>query len=144
LLVPLIGRLHAGDKEAACVLVGDYRAASRELDCAGKDVYCFAELDSIRSQELHPNSTRIRIGPPNQVNLVYGIERQCGGTGSALLDYRYQRSYGFAGSAKKLSKELRGVKICEHDQILVRCCVVGHARGERRAGKDVANDKRIR
>ena len=37
-----------------------------------------------------------------------------------------------------------GVKIGEHDQILVRCCVVGHTRGERRAGKDVTDDKWIR
>ena len=37
-----------------------------------------------------------------------------------------------------------GVKIGEHDQKLVRCCVVGHTRGEHRARKDVTDDKRIR
>ena len=88
--------------------------------------------------------TRIEIGPPDQVNLVDGIERQRGGGSSALLDYRYHGSYWFAGGANKLSKELRGVKIGEHDQILVRRSVVGHTRGERRAGKDVTNDKRVR
>ena len=76
LLVPLVGGLHAGDEEATFVLVGDYRAASWKLDCAGKNVHCFAEQESIRRQELHPNSTRIRIGPPDQVNPIDRIERQ--------------------------------------------------------------------
>ena len=144
MLVPLVRGLHASDQEATFVLVGDYRAASWKLDCAGKNVHCFAEQESIRRQQLHPNSTRIEIGPPDQVNLIDGIERQRGGGSSALLDYRYHGSYWFAGGANKLSKELRGVKIGEHDQILVRRCVVGHTRGERRAGKDVTNDKRVR
>ena len=59
LLVPLVGCLHPGDEEATFVLVGDYRAASWKLDCAGKNVHCFAEQESIRRQQLHPNSTRI-------------------------------------------------------------------------------------
>ena len=84
LLVPLVGCLHAGDEEATFVLVGDYRAASWKLDCAGKNVYCFAEQESIRRQQLHPNNTRIRIGPPDQVNLIDGIERQRGKTSPAL------------------------------------------------------------
>jgi hypothetical protein len=88
LLVPLVSGLYPGDEEATFVLVGDYRAASWKLDCAGKNVHRFAELESIRRQELHPNSTRIRIGPPDQVNLVDGVERQRGGTSSALLGYR--------------------------------------------------------
>ena len=144
MLVPLIGRLHAGDEEATFVLVGDYRAASRELDCAGKNVHCFAELEPIRRQELHPNNTSIRIGPPYQVNLIDGVECQRGGTSPGLIGYRYQGSYWFAGGADKLPEErLWGIKIGEHDQILIRCRVVGHTRGERKAGKDVANDKRI-
>ena len=105
MLVPLVGCLHAGDKEATFVLVGDYRTASWKLDCAGKNVHCFAEQESIRRQQLHPNSTRIGIGPPDQVNLIDGIERQRGGGSSALLDYRYQGSYWFAGGVNKLSKE---------------------------------------
>jgi hypothetical protein len=80
--------LHASDEEATFVFVGDYRAASWKLDCAGKNVQCFAEQESIRRQELNPNSTRIEIGPPDQVNLIDGIERQRGGGSSALLDYR--------------------------------------------------------
>ena len=89
--------------------------------------------------------TGIRIGPPDQVNPIDRIERQRGETSSALLDYRYQGSYWFAGGVNKLPKErLWGVKIGEHDQVLVRCCVVGHTRSERRAGKNVTDDKRIR
>ena len=80
MLVPLVGGLHACDEEATFVLVGDYRAASWKLNCAGKNVHCFAEQESIRRQELHPNNTGIRIGPPDQVNLVDGVERQRGGT----------------------------------------------------------------
>jgi len=62
-----------------------------------------------------------------------------------LRSYRYQGSYWFAGGAHKLPKEgVWGAKIGEHDQVLVRCCVVGHTRGERRAGKDGTDLKRIR
>ena len=57
LLVPLVGCLYPGDKEATFVLVGDYGTASWKLDCAGKNVQCFAEQESIRRQQLHPNST---------------------------------------------------------------------------------------
>jgi hypothetical protein len=88
LLVSLVGGLHASDEEAAFILVGDYRAASWKLDCAGENVHCLAEQESIRRQQLHPNSTRVKIGPPDQVNLIDGIERQRGGGSSALLDYR--------------------------------------------------------
>jgi len=141
----LVRGLHACDEETTFVLVGDYRAANWKLNCAGKNVHCFAEQESIRRQELHPNNTGIRVGPPYQVNLVDGVERQCSGTGPGLLGYRYQGSYWFAGGADKLPKErLWGVKIGEHDQVLVRCCVVGHTRGERRTGKDVYDDKWIR
>ena len=140
----MVRGLHACDQEATFVLVGGYRAASWKLDCAGKNVHCFAEQESIRRQELHPNNTGIRIGPPYQVNLVDGVERQRSGTSPGLIGYRYQGSYWFAGGADKLPEErLWGIKIGEHDQILVRGCVVGHTRGERKAGKDVANDKRI-
>ena len=71
----MIGGLHAADEEAPFIVVCDYRAASWKLDCAGKNVHCFAEQESIRREKLHPNSTRIEIGPPDQVNLVDGIER---------------------------------------------------------------------
>ena len=104
----MVGGLHAGDEEATFVLVGDYGTASWELDCAGKNVQCFAEQEPIRRQQLHPNNTRIEIGPPDQVNLIDGIERQRGGGSSALLDYRYPGSYRFAGGANKLSKEVAG------------------------------------
>jgi len=123
----LVGGLHAGDEEATFALVGDYRAASRELDCAGKNIHCFTELESIGRQELHPNNTRTRISPSDQINLIDGVERQGGGTSPALLGYRYQGSYWFAGSVDNLPKErLWGVKIGEHDQILVRDSVVGY------------------
>jgi hypothetical protein len=89
----LVRGLHASDQEATFVLVGDYRAASWRLDCAGENVHCFAEQESIRRQQLHPNSTRIEIDPSDQVNLIDGIESQRGGGGSALLDYRYHGSY---------------------------------------------------
>jgi hypothetical protein len=62
-----------------------------------------------------------------------------------LSGYRYHRSYWFARSVNKLPEEgVRGAKISEHDQILVRCCVIGHTRRYSRAGKDVTDLKRIR
>ena len=82
LLVPLVGGLHAGDEEAAFILVGDYRATSKKLGCALKNVHCFAEQESIRRQELHPNNAGIWIGPPDQVNPVDRIERQARKTSS--------------------------------------------------------------
>jgi hypothetical protein len=50
LLVPFIGGLHARDKEATFILIGDYRAASWKLDCAFKNIHGFAEQESIRRQ----------------------------------------------------------------------------------------------
>lgn len=145
LLVPLAGRLDAGDEEAAYILVRDYRATSERLGCTLKNVHCFAEQDSIRRQQLHKNTAGIRIAPPDQVNLVNRIEGQAGKTSPGLSDYRYQGSYWFTGTVNKLAKErVWGVKIGEHDQILVRYCVVCHTRRKRRAGKDVTDDKRIR
>jgi hypothetical protein len=116
LLVPLVGGLHAGDEEATFILVEDYRPASQKLDCALKNVHCLAERESIRRQELHPNNAGIWIGPPDQVNLVDGIERQGSGASAALSGYRYQGSYWFARGVNKLPKErLGGVKIGERD-----------------------------
>ena len=136
--------LDAGDEEATFILVSDYRAASEKLRCTLKNVHCFAERDSIRRQELHKNTARIWIGPPDQVNFVNGVERQARKTRPALSGYRYQGSYWFARSVNKLPKErLGGVKIGEHDQILIRSSVIGHTRGDCRAGKDVTDDKRI-
>src|SRR4029453_19616150 len=70
LLVALLGVFQGGDEEAAFIFVGDYRAASWRLDCALENVHCVAEQESIRRQQLHPNSTRIRIGPSDQVNPI--------------------------------------------------------------------------
>jgi len=144
LLVPLAGGLDAGDEEAAFILVGHHRPASWKLGCAFKNVHCFTEQEPIRRQELHPNNAGIRIGPPEEVNRVDGIERQASETSSALIDYRYQGSYWFARRVNKLPKErVWGAKIGEHDQIPVCYCVVGDTRGERGAGKDVTDHKRI-
>src|SRR5438045_4489477 len=57
LLVLLVRGLHACDEETSFVLVGDYRAASWKLNCACKNVHCFAEEEPIRRQELHPDNT---------------------------------------------------------------------------------------
>jgi hypothetical protein len=89
LLVPLVGGLHAGDEEAAFIRVSDYRAASKQLRCAFKNVHCFAEQQSIGRQELHPDNAGIRVDPPNQVNPIDGIERQARKTSSALSGYWY-------------------------------------------------------
>ena len=133
MLVALVRGLHASDQEATFVLVGDYRAASWKLDCAAKNVHCFAEQESIRRQQLHPNSTRIEIGPPDQVNLVDGIERQRGGGSSALLDYRYHGSYWFAGGANKLPKEVVTMQLIER---VVQTCVLYFAtRAPRELGR---------
>ena len=50
LLVALIGGLHAGDEETTVIRVGDYRATSKQLECAFKNVHCIAEQESIRRQ----------------------------------------------------------------------------------------------
>jgi hypothetical protein len=89
LLVPLVGGLHAGDEEATFIRVSDYRAASKQLGCALKNVHCFAEQESIGRQELHPDNAGIRIGPSDQVNRVDRIERQAGKTRPALRGYWY-------------------------------------------------------
>jgi hypothetical protein len=48
-----------------------------------------------------------------------------------------------AGGIKELPEQrLRCVKTGEHDEILIRARVVGHARGDLEAGKDVADKKR--
>ena len=105
MLVPLIGRLDAGDKEAAFILVSDYRATSERLGGALKNVHCFAERDSIRRQQLHKNTAGIWIRPPDQVNPVDGVERQAGKTSPALSGYRYQRSCWLARGVNKLPKQ---------------------------------------
>jgi hypothetical protein len=141
----LIGRLDAGDEEAACILISDYRATSERLSCALKNVHCFAKQDSLRRQELHPNNAGIRIGPSDQVNLVDRIECQAGKSSPGLSDYRYQGSNWFTSTVNKLPKDgVWGAKISEYDQVLVCYSVVGHTRGDTKAGKDIADDKRIR
>src|SRR5262249_399988 len=143
LLVPLAGGLHAGDEEATFVLVSNYRAPSWKLNCPSKNVYCFSKQPSARIQNLHPTNPSIPISLPGQVNLVDGVERHRGGTSSTLLDDRYQGSYWFARGDHKLPKEGWRVKIGKGDQVLVRCCVVGHTRGDHGTRKDVTDDKRI-
>src|SRR5437762_13998919 len=94
---------------------------------------------------MHPKNSEIRIDPSDQENIVDRIECQAGKTRPALLDYRYQRACWFAGGVNKLPEDgAWGAKIGEYDQILIRCCVVGHTRGHRRAGIDVGDLKRIR